>query len=59
MHENRDFVAPVNILTLFARVPFSWAAQHTTMRLDAIQCKKGTTYSNTCLGAISSGVHVL
>ena len=36
MHENRDFVAPVNILTPFACVPFSWAARHTTMCLDDI-----------------------
>ena len=34
MRENHDFVVPVNILNLFARTPFSWAAQHTTMRLD-------------------------
>jgi len=34
MRENRDFVVPVNILTTFARAPFSWAARHTTMCLD-------------------------
>ena len=34
MCENRDFVVPVNILTPFARAPFSWAAQHTTVCLD-------------------------
>ena len=36
MHEDRDFVVPVNILTLFARAPFSWAAQYTTVCLDPI-----------------------
>ena len=36
MRENRDFVVPVNILTTFARAPFSWAARHTTVCLDAI-----------------------
>jgi len=25
MHENRNFAVPVNIITLFARTPFSWA----------------------------------
>ena len=34
MHENCDFVVSVNILTYFARPPFSWAAQHTTVCLD-------------------------
>ena len=34
MRENRDFVVPVNILTPFARAPFSWAARHTTVCLD-------------------------
>ena len=34
MRENRDFVVPVNILTTFARPPFSWAARHTTVCLD-------------------------
>ena len=34
MRENRDFVVPVNILTTFARAPFSWAARHTTVCLD-------------------------
>ena len=34
MRENQDFVVPVNILTLFARAPFSWAARHTTVCLD-------------------------
>ena len=34
MRENRDFVVPVNILTSFARAPFSWAARHTTVCLD-------------------------
>ena len=33
MHENRDFVVPVNILTPFAHVPFSWAAGHTDVCL--------------------------
>ena len=37
MRENRDFVVPVNILTPFARAPFSWAARHTTVCLDTIQ----------------------
>ena len=32
MHENSDFVVPVNIFTPFACTPFS--AGHTTMRLD-------------------------
>ena len=35
MRENHDFVVPVNILTPFARTPFSWAARHTTMCLDS------------------------
>ena len=34
MHENRDFVVPVNILTPFAHAPFSRAARHTTVCLD-------------------------
>ena len=34
MRENRYFVVPVNILTPFARAPFSWAARHTTVCLD-------------------------
>ena len=34
MHENHDFVVPVNILTPFVRPPFSWAARHTTVCLD-------------------------
>ena len=34
MRENRDLVVPVNILTSFARAPFSWAARHTTVCLD-------------------------
>ena len=33
MHENRDFVVPVNILTPFAHVPFSWATGHTDVCL--------------------------
>jgi len=33
MHENSKFVGPVNILTPFARDPFSWVAQHTTLCL--------------------------
>ena len=37
MHENRDFVVPVNILTPFAHALFSWAARHTTECLD-ISC---------------------
>ena len=37
MRENRDFVVPVNILTLFAHAPFSWAARHTTVCLDVFQ----------------------
>ena len=36
MRENRDFVVPVNILTTFARAPFSWAARHTTVCLDQL-----------------------
>ena len=36
MRENRDFVVPVNILTPFARAPFSWAARHTTVCLDQL-----------------------
>jgi len=35
MRDNRDFVVLVNILTLFVRVPFSWAARHTTVCLLA------------------------
>jgi len=35
MHENRDFVVPVNILTPFAHAPFSWAARHTTVCLNS------------------------
>ena len=42
MRENRDFVVPVNILTPFAHVPFSWA--HDTLP-DA--CKQATTVTNT------------
>jgi len=38
MRENRDFVVPVNILTPFARTPFSWAARHTTVCLDYYKC---------------------
>ena len=34
MRENRDFVVPVDILTTFARAPFSLAARHTTVCLD-------------------------
>ena len=34
MHENQDFAVPVNILTLFARTLFSWAARHITVCLD-------------------------
>ena len=40
MRENRDFVVPVNILTTFARAPFSWAARHTTVCLDMKLNKK-------------------
>ena len=39
MCENRDFVVPVNILTPFARVPFSCAVRHTTMCLDYLLCQ--------------------
>ena len=38
MRENRDLVIPVNILTYFARAPFSWAARHTTVCLDIAGC---------------------
>jgi len=45
MRENRYFVVPVNILTLFACAPFSWAARHTTVCLDILKnslaAKKG------------------
>ena len=34
MHENCDFVVPVNILTPFAHALFSWALRQTTVRLD-------------------------
>ena len=34
MGENHEFVVPVNVLTQFARAPFSWAARHTTVCLD-------------------------
>ena len=37
MHENRDFGVPVNILTPFARAPFSWATLHTTVCLDTVE----------------------
>jgi len=36
MPENRDFIVPVNIFTLFVQAPFSWVAQHTNMCLDFI-----------------------
>ena len=36
MCENHDFVVPVNLLTLFARALFSWAARHTTVCLDLV-----------------------
>jgi len=36
MRENRDFVVPVHILTLFAHAPFSWAARHTTVCLNEL-----------------------
>ena len=35
MHENCEFVVPVNILTLFVRTLFSEAARHTTVCLDS------------------------
>ena len=35
MRENCEFVVPVNILTLFARALFSWAARHITVCLDS------------------------
>jgi len=41
MHENCDFVVPVNILTPFARAPFSWATRHTTVCFDLIKCSNG------------------
>ena len=34
MHENCDFIFPINMLTPFGCTPFSWAAQHTTVCLD-------------------------
>ena len=34
MHENHDFVAPVNIFIPFTHALFSWAAQHSTVCLD-------------------------
>ena len=36
IRENRDFAVPLNILTPFVCVLFSWAAQHTTVCLDPI-----------------------
>jgi len=39
MRENRDFVVPVNMLTLFVHAPFSWAARHTTVCLDTQHCR--------------------
>ena len=36
MHENHDFVVPVNILTPFVRALFSWDARHTTGCLDIL-----------------------
>ena len=35
MHENHDFVVPVNILTPFTSPTFSWATHHTKVCLDA------------------------
>ena len=52
MRENRYFVVPVNILTPFARAPFSWAARHTTVCLDTMffligqKFRKGSKGSN-------------
>ena len=37
MCKDYDFVVPVNILTLFARTPLSWAARHTTVCLDTMK----------------------
>ena len=34
VHENWDFVVPVNIFTPFVCAPFSWAVRHTTVCLD-------------------------
>ena len=52
MCENRDSGVPVNILTLFARVSISWAAQHTTLCLmkNAIRyiiCKHNLISTNS------------
>jgi len=56
LHENRNFVVPVNILTSFVCAPFSWAAQHTqhtTMCLDHKMCMKPSKikgkFHGTCL----------
>jgi len=51
MRDNSDFVVPVNILTLFARAPFSWATQHTTVCLDTgnwIACQVATGLGPAC-----------
>ena len=45
MREDSDFVVPVNILTPFARAPFSWAARHTTVCLDKLH-KTRTIFSH-------------
>ena len=34
MRESDKFVVPINILTLFVRALFFWAAQHTAVCLD-------------------------
>ena len=36
MRENCDFFVPINILTPFARAPFSWSTRHTTVCLDRL-----------------------
>ena len=58
MRENRDFVVPVNILTTFARAPFSWAARHTTVCLD--NCLIGVLQQESMervLGASRNGIY--
>ena len=62
MRENCDLVIPVNILTYFARAPFSWAARHTTVCLDktdiyGLECRHG--YSFRANEALSKDLIVL
>ena len=51
MHENCDFIIPVNILTPFAHTPFSWAAQHTVC-LDGLAKLREATAKDDTLGEL-------